>query len=141
MKKAIYISLFIFLFCVSALAQDVSLPRDVAEKALEALELRPALETRITTLEKVNKELTEAKQTPCTITAEKVKQDYVFWLNGYDTASPEKRKQIDRMLKFVRKSGRKSVAAQCGYKTSSVLSQVWDGVKNVAPFAALWLAL
>lgn len=131
--------LLIFIFAFSVSAQDVSLPRDVAEKALEALELRPAFETRIATLEKVNKELEAAKMTPCTIAAEKVKQDYVFWLKDFDAASPAKQKQIVKMLKMTRKQGRKMLGSQCGYKNDSILKQAWEAAKVGIPLAAiLW---
>jgi hypothetical protein len=146
MKKLLLLTILLTILALSGKAQDVSLPRDVAESALKALELVPQLETRITTLEKVNKELNEAKQTPCTIAQEKVKQDLTYWLNQYQVKSSKStvgssEKELRKILKFTRKNGQRAIQAQCGFNHKSVWSNVWDGVKTAAPFAALWLAL
>jgi hypothetical protein len=135
MKNLLLPAVFILSCAFSVSAQDnsINLPRDVAEKALEALELRPALETRITTLEKVNKELEAAKLTPCTLAAEKIKQDLTYWLNQKGDE-----KELRKILKFTRKNGQRLLQAQCGYDSKSALAKVWEIGKVALPIAAIF---
>lgn len=141
MKKLFLALLFISLCAVAMMSQT---PEEVANsrlvKTLDALEkAEAALKTKdgeIEALKKLVKTLEDSQRTPCTLQMEKVRTDYLFWFEklGEDKT---KNKQVLKMLKDVRKQGRKSIASQCGFQNENSLMTAIAG----GAFASLlwWL--
>ena len=131
-------SFFIFASADSVFSQtadeEISLPRDVVEKSLKALEENPLLRAKIAELETQLAELNRAKQTPCTLAIEKVKLDLDHWLAEYRSDIPDgKRKQIDKNLALTRRLGKRSIAAQCGFKTENQWLKFLDIAARFSP--------
>lgn len=153
MKNLLFTTFFIFLSALSVFGQNCTDIDDCNKKLSEASQMIEKLlsieerdtkaindkQAEIEKLKIVIAEQEKAKLTPCTLSAEKVKQDLTYWLAQFDGASPEKQKEIKKNLKMVRGLGKKSIKAQCGYDSKSVWSMVWDAAKVVAPVGAIIL--
>lgn len=138
MKKIIYIIVFLtalcFGSCLNAKAQsEISLPRDVAEKALKSLELQPKLETENAELRKLVRELQEAKQTSCSIAITAVKEDLTFWHQKFLEAPIDTQKEVKKTLGQRRKEGSLIIQKQCGLNPAP---SWWKELLRYAPIAA-----
>ena len=137
--RFLYLVPIMFLLALTAAAQEeVSLPRDVAEKALKALELVPVLEDKIEKLETEITELERAKLTPCTIAQEKVKNDLVFWLDRYAAAGEAERPQIEKVIRDLRRTSKKLLAAQCDYAERSDFMKTLDVGSRFLPLLLIF---
>lgn len=145
MKKAFLILILFFALSIFTNAQncsditDCNLKLDRASQQIEKLldlddANKTALEAQkkqIEAFEKLVSELEKASRTPCTIAADKVKNDLVFWLAQLETADETRRHEVQKILKDTRKQGKKMLASQCGFSSES---QFVGWLKVVVPF-------
>ena len=137
MKKLIYILIFAMAFllgtCHYVYAQnDILIPRDVAEKALKALELVPKLENQIVELNKLVKDLESSKQTVCSVSIQSATNDLILWHQKFESATSETRKEVGKTLKQRRKLAERSIKAQCNIPNNKSL---FEYVLQYAPIA------
>jgi hypothetical protein len=95
---------------------------------------------QIADLQKLVKTLESSARTPCTIAQVQVKADLTEWL-GRLSGDEVKDREILKILKDVRKQGRRAINQQCGVNYKTFWGQVWDGVKVAVPIGvAIWAA-
>lgn len=143
MKKILLILTFLFIFSVNNYSQDITLPRDVAEKALTALELVPAYEVKIKALEVTVSELKAQQKTPCSIAMDTIKGNLLqFEILDTSKLSEKDAKQVRKLraktYDFLKKKSSKVLQSQCGY----VEQNKWELVlKQLLPLSYLFLKL
>lgn len=143
LKNFLIISSLIFIFNVYNYSQDITLPRDVAEKALTALELVPAYEIKIKALETTVAELKAQQKTPCSIAVDTVKGTLLqFELLDTSKLSKEDAKQTRKLRKktydFLKKNSSNILQSQCGYVTQNK----WELLlKQLVPLSYLFLKI
>lgn len=144
MKNLLFISiisLVLFFGVSNVYSQDITLPRDVAETALKAMELVPAYENKIKALEVTVSELKAQQKTPCSIAMESVKGTLLqFELLDTSKLSPEDAKQARKLREktygFLKKNSSRVLQSQCGY----TVQNKWEMVlKQLLPLSYLFL--
>lgn len=141
MKKLISIVFFILIGTICTYSQDVSLPRDVAEKALKAIELIPALEAENEALRNQVQKLKDSQQTPCSIAINAIKNNLLL-LENINTNNLSERDAIyvlkmrKKTYNLFRKSSNKILQSQCNYKDENKLNQI---LLNLIPLSVLFL--
>lgn len=116
--KYFLIIIFICAFSLFGFGQEISLPRDVAEKALKAIELVPKLEAENEQLKKLVSELESAKLTPCVIAI----NNFSEAMNKLPMPSADNskiaNKEIIRFRKQTHELLKRSVQSQCNWQDS-----------------------
>ena len=145
MKRLLLIT--ILFFTVSVSAQKVEVSQEFVDDAAKAFALVVAQRDELAKseqekadLRKLVAELEKSSRTPCTIAMNQVKSDLALWLVQLDTPNKVKQKEILKILKDVRKTGKKIIAKQCGDDSKSVWAQVWDAAKVIIPVGAVLIA-
>lgn len=141
MKKLLLIT--ILFFTVSVSAQKVEVDQSFVDDAAKAFSLVVAQrdeieknEKQIAALEKLVEEISKSQRTPCTIAQEKVKTDLTYWFEKL-SGDAAKDKVVNKILKDVRKSGRKSIAAQCNFSSQSDFMKFIDIASRLSPILLL----
>jgi uncharacterized coiled-coil protein SlyX len=130
--------LILFFACVAtANAQDdITIPRDIAEKALTSLRLVPELEAKIKEQNTLIETLKAAQVTPCSIAVKTTSDDLAAWLNRFENAKTENRKEYQAILRLKRKESSATVARQCDLPNNKTgLNLAWQTLKDFAPVA------
>lgn len=148
MKKLIFITIILILSsCNYAYAQKTEVDQTFIDDASKAFALvvsqRDTIakqEKQIQDLQKLVAEVEKAKLTPCTVAMVQVKTDLTGWLSQL-SGDKTKDREVLKILKDVRKQGRRAINQQCGINSSSAWEKVWGVVKVAVPVAAaVWAA-
>ncbi len=123
-KKILFIIIlsisFVLGSCTPVYAQngDISLPRETAGSALKALKLVPALESEITELKKLVKELEAQKVTPCSVALADAERLIVAIPFGEPTDTKAMQSARKEQRKLVKTLIVNSVKSQCQWRDS-----------------------
>jgi hypothetical protein len=135
----IFLIIILFTFSVSA---QITVSQEFLDDSAKAFALVVSqrdqiakMEAQITDLQKLVKEVEKANLTPCAISMNAVKADLVFWTDKLNGTAKDK--EILKILKDVRKQGRKSVANQCGISSQSDFMKFLDVASRFAPLLLL----
>lgn len=141
--KKLFINLVIFInlaFLLTAtnFAQnsEISLPRDVAEKALKSIELVPKLEAENSALRKQVAELESAKLTPCQILINNFSDIMLKLPMPASDNSKAENKAIFQLRKQTHDILRRSIQAECKWQPSN---SIWKELLKIAPIAGVIL--
>lgn len=138
--KTLIFTLFLFLSTITY-GQDISLPRDVAEKALKAIEIVPALQLENENLKNEISVLKASQQTPCSLAINSITKNLLN-LENINTSKLTKkdakyvRKMRDKTYKFLKNNSNNILQSQCNYKEKDKLQ---DFLKLVLPLSLLLL--